>query len=92
MIPRQFRNQCGVDFIGNLVECKGGRGQGQGGGKGYRHGAGEGGGGRGGGNKPMSGPGGNCVCPKCGHKEPHQAGKRCIDQTCPECGAKMMRE
>jgi hypothetical protein len=48
--------------------------------------------GRGGGNKPGSGPGGNCVCPSCGHKEPHQAGQRCIDRNCPKCGTKMIRE
>jgi hypothetical protein len=60
---------------------QGGRGQGRGGG-------------RGGGNKPGSGPGGNCVCPnpKCGHKEPHVVGQRCIDRTCPKCGTKMIRE
>lgn len=48
--------------------------------------------GRGGGNKPGSGPGGNCVCPACGQKEPHIVGKRCIDQVCPKCGTKMIRE
>jgi DNA-directed RNA polymerase subunit RPC12/RpoP len=51
-----------------------------------------GGGGRGGGNKPGSGPGGNGVCPKCGHKILHQAGQRCIDVKCPKCGTKMIRE
>jgi len=49
-------------------------------------------GGRGGGNKPGSGPGGNCICPKCGKKVPHVAGQRCIDQNCPECGTRMVRE
>jgi hypothetical protein len=48
--------------------------------------------GRGGGNKTTSGPGGNCVCPKCGHKEPHVAGQRCMDKVCPSCGTKMVRE
>ena len=48
--------------------------------------------GRGGGNKPTSGPGGNCVCPKCGHKESHVAGQRCLDRACPKCGTKMVRE
>ena len=48
--------------------------------------------GRGGGTKPGSGPGGKCVCPNCGHKVPHQAGQRCIDMNCPECGTKMIRE
>jgi hypothetical protein len=50
------------------------------------------GGGQGNGNKPGSGPGGNCICPKCGHKEPHVAGQRCMDRTCPKCGQKMIRE
>jgi DNA-directed RNA polymerase subunit RPC12/RpoP len=53
---------------------------------------GVGGRGRGGGNKPGSGPGGNCVCPKCGHKIPHQVGQRCLDIACPKCGTKMVRE
>lgn len=65
-------------------------------GKGGQGGRGQGGGrgGRGGGNKPGSGPGGNCVCPnpQCGHKEPHIAGQRCIDRACPKCGTKMIRE
>ena len=60
-----------------------GRGRGNGAGKGR---------GRGGGNKPTSGPGGNCVCPKCGHKEPHGVGQRCLDKACPKCGTKMVRE
>lgn len=62
---------------------RGGRGTGR---------AGQGGGGRGGGTKPGSGPGGNCLCPKCGHRIPHQAGQRCIDLACPKCGTKMIRE
>jgi hypothetical protein len=77
MINRFLRNRSGQS-----------RGAGQGAGRG------QGGGGRGGGNKPGSGPAGNCVCPnpKCGHKEPHVAGQRCIDRTCPKCGTKMIRE
>lgn len=66
-------------------------GQGQGQGLGGR-GQGQGSGGRGKGNKPSSGPGGNCICPKCGHKEPHVAGQRCLDRVCPKCGTKMNRE
>lgn len=64
-----------------------GRGQGKGGGG--RDGRGRG---LGGGTKPGSGPVGNCLCPKCGHKLPHQAGQRCIDIACPKCGTKMVRE
>jgi hypothetical protein len=48
--------------------------------------------GRGGGNKPGSGPSGNCICPKCGFLQAHQRGERCIDITCPKCGTKMIRE
>jgi hypothetical protein len=48
-------------------------------------------GGRGGGTKPGSGPGGECVCPSCGHKVPHQAGQRCLDIECPKCGTRMVR-
>jgi hypothetical protein len=51
-----------------------------------------GGRGRGRGNKPGIGPGGNCVCPNCGHKIPHKTGERCADVTCSECGTKMIRE
>jgi hypothetical protein len=64
-----------------------GRGQGRGGGAGTGQGRGQGGG-----NKPGSGPGGNCVCPKCGKKVPHVAGQRCLDQVCPDCGTRMVRE
>jgi len=45
-----------------------------------------------GGNRPGAGPSGNCVCPQCGHKEPHQVGVRCFDIACPKCGTKMIRE
>jgi hypothetical protein len=62
-------------------------------GAGRDSGRGRGGGrGLGGGNNPGAGPNGNCVCPKCGHKEPHQVGVRCIDMACPKCGTKMIRE
>jgi|WetSurMetagenome_2_1015567.scaffolds.fasta_scaffold466092_2 hypothetical protein len=66
-------------------------GQGRGASQGAGRGQGKGGGG---GNKPGSGPGGNCVCPnpKCGYKELHIAGQRCIDRACPRCGTKMVRE
>ena len=55
-------------------------------------GLGGGGRGRGGGTKPGSGPSGNCVCTKCGHKEAHQVGQRCMDIMCPKCGTQMTKE
>jgi len=38
------------------------------------------------------GPGGNCVCPKCGKTVPHQQGLPCTEVKCPGCGAAMTRE
>ncbi len=46
----------------------------------------------GGPGRRASGTDGSCVCPKCGHKVPHQRGVPCFEQTCPECGAAMIRE
>jgi hypothetical protein len=53
-----------------------------------------GGGGRGGkmGGPFAAGPGGNCVCPKCGYKEPHVRGLPCNQKKCPKCGTQMTRE
>lgn len=62
--------------------------------RGGRGGRGQGGSGlgRGSGNKPGSGPGGYCVCPKCGYREPHQAGRPCKDIACPQCGTRLVKE
>ena len=38
------------------------------------------------------GAGGNCVCPGCGKKLPHQQGVPCTQVKCPGCGAAMTRE
>ncbi|MBN2135020.1 MAG: hypothetical protein JW737_04770 [Acidobacteria bacterium] len=54
-------------------------------------GSGAGGRGRSGGIK-RTGPGGNCICPKCGYKERHIQGSPCKKKKCPECGAIMIRE
>ncbi len=38
-----------------------------------------------------AGPGGDCVCPKCGYREPQVRGSPCMNKNCPKCGAKMTR-
>jgi hypothetical protein len=69
-------------------------GQGRGGGGGRGGGAGRGGGrgpGRMGGPS-AAGPGGDCVCPSCGHRQAHVASVPCYKQKCPKCGTQMVRE
>ena len=66
------------------------RGQGPGTGRGM--GRGQSGGGRGQGGGFAAGPGGYCVCTKCGEKATHQVGTPCYEQQCPKCGAAMTRE
>jgi hypothetical protein len=63
-----------------------GPGGGRGGGRGGRRRQG-----RMGGNL-AAGPGGLCVCPSCGYKEDHVAGKPCFDKKCPKCGNALIRE
>ena len=58
-------------------------------GRGFGRGRGSGGRGLGGGF--AAGPEGECVCPKCGYREPHQAGKPCYQLKCPKCGTTMTR-
>jgi ribosomal protein S26 len=38
------------------------------------------------------GPGGFCVCAKCGEKVPHEKGIKCTTLKCPKCGHTMIRE
>jgi len=38
-----------------------------------------------------AGPGGECVCQACGHREPHQQGQPCNQKKCPKCGQIMTR-
>lgn len=57
-----------------------------------RDGTGPAGGGRGLGRGNAPGPGGNCLCPNCGHKIPHSRGTPCSERECPKCGSNMLRE
>jgi hypothetical protein len=61
-------------------------------GQGSRMGMGGGGAGRGRGGGARMGGGGFCLCPKCGHREAHEAGMPCIEARCPSCGSAMVRE
>ena len=38
------------------------------------------------------GPGGRCICLKCGTTTAHQPGTPCRDTKGPQCGATMLRE
>jgi predicted amidophosphoribosyltransferase len=38
------------------------------------------------------GPGGNCVCPKCGKTVPHKVGTPCYEVMCPDCGSPLTRQ
>lgn len=44
------------------------------------------------GGPKAAGPGGYCVCPKCGHEMKHETDDPCYELDCPECGAKMTRK
>jgi len=37
------------------------------------------------------GPGGECICPNCATKVPHQRGIPCYTYKCPKCGTSMTR-
>ena len=43
------------------------------------------------GDKPGSGPGSSCVCPKCGYKATHSRASPCNEKVCPKCGTKMTK-
>ena len=60
-----------------------GRGMGSGSGQGLGRGRNKGG---------AFGPGGFCVCAKCGRKVKHRQGEKCTTLKCPDCGHTMIRE
>jgi predicted Fe-Mo cluster-binding NifX family protein len=39
-----------------------------------------------------AGPGGLCVCPRCGRQGPHERGISCMQKQCPSCGVAMIRQ
>jgi len=39
-----------------------------------------------------AGPGGACVCSKCGYQSSHKRGVPCTKQKCPKCGSSMARK
>ena len=79
----------GMNKEGHEMVGKGRGGIGPGGGQGQGR-VGQGRGRMGG---PLAGgPVGTCVCPKCGHREPHERGAPCARKRCPKCDAAMTRE
>ena len=38
------------------------------------------------------GPGGNCICPKCGEIVPHDRAEPCNEVGCPKCDTTMIRD
>jgi len=61
-------------------------------GQGPRTGVDTRGSGKGRGGGLVAGPGGDCICPKCGEKIAHKIGGPCYEQQCPKCGTAMTRE
>lgn len=48
-------------------------------------------GGRGMGAGHGMGQGGECICPNCGARQPHERAKPCYGVSCPKCGKLMQR-
>ena len=75
MPRRDGTGPMGTGPIGGKIS---GRGQRQGGGQGRM-------------GRSGLGVGGDCTCPQCGTTAPHERGKPCLQQKCPQCGAPMVR-
>ncbi len=80
-------NSKAIKIQGGVYKMVQPRGRGLGFGQGAGRGAGRG---RMGG-PAAAGPGGQCVCPKCGAKATHKIGIPCYQQKCPKCGSPMTR-
>jgi hypothetical protein len=100
--PRRYRQGIGEDICpatgkghgsaGGMAKPGGGRraGCGPGAGAGGRpRGSGAPGGG---GPVTVKGMAGQCICPVCGAKAPHERGIPCFQVICPQCGQPMERE
>lgn len=68
-----------MTLLGKKIGLGSGKGLGLGGGQGRNKGG-------------SMGPGGFCVCAKCGEKTPHRQGVKCTTKKCPNCGTTMIRE
>ena len=44
------------------------------------------------GQNKNAGPQGNCICPECGHEQPHARGQPCNLIDCPKCNIKLARK
>jgi len=44
-----------------------------------------------GGGPYAAGPGGDCICPKCGETLPHIVGQPCNQRKCPKCDTVLQR-
>jgi hypothetical protein len=82
-----------IDKISVQVSLSNARMKMQGRGRKGSGGSGAGGEGRGRGQERGFGvrTGGECVCPSCGKRTPHQRGVPCVEVSCPECGSAMTR-
>lgn len=87
---RWFGEIYGIYKEGRNMNGKGQGGMGSGGGRGQGRGGQRAG--RMGGPGAAGPPSGFCVCPQCGHKEPHERGLPCNKRKCPKCGTTMIRE
>jgi predicted Fe-Mo cluster-binding NifX family protein len=86
--PHRFR---GIQGIYQEVSMANQRGRGRGAGRGQGADQGRQKSGRKGGSF-AAGSAGACVCPQCGHTEPHERGMPCVERKCPQCGTNMTRQ